>query len=31
MENNMESRQVFGFAFDTEYSEEEMARMDAHR
>ena len=27
----MESRQVFGFAFDPEYSEEEMARMDAHR
>ena len=26
----MESRQVFGFAFDPEYSEEEMARMDAH-
>ena len=27
----MESRQVFGFAFVPEYSEEEMARMDAHR
>ena len=27
----MESRQVFGFAFDPEYSEEKMARMDAHR
>ena len=27
----MESRQVFGFAFDPEYSEEEMTRMDAHR
>ena len=27
----MESRQVFGFAFDPEYSEEETARMDAHR
>ena len=27
----MESRQVFGFAFDPEYSEEEMDRMDAHR
>ena len=27
----MESRQVFGFTFDPEYSEEEMARMDAHR
>ena len=30
----MESRQVFGFAFEPEYSEEEMARnrgMDAHR
>ena len=27
----MESRQVFGFVFDPEYSEEEMARMDAHR
>ena len=27
----MESRQVFGFAFDPEYSEEEIARMDAHR
>ena len=27
----MESRQIFGFAFDPEYSEEEMARMDAHR
>ena len=27
----MESRQAFGFAFDPEYSEEEMARMDAHR
>ena len=27
----MESRQVFGFAFDPEYSEEEMARMDAQR
>ena len=27
----MESRQVFGFAFDPECSEEEMARMDAHR
>ena len=27
----MESRQVFLFAFDPEYSEEEMARMDAHR
>ena len=27
----MESRQVFGFAFDPEYSEVEMARMDAHR
>ena len=26
----MESRQVFGFAFDPEYSEEEMALMDAH-
>ena len=26
----MESRQVFGFAFDPEYSEEETARMDAH-
>ena len=27
----MESRQVFGFAFDPEYSEDEMSRMDAHR
>ena len=27
----MESCQVFGFAFDPEYSEEEMARMVAHR
>ena len=27
----MESCQVFGFSFDPEYSEEEMARMDAHR
>ena len=26
----MESRQVFGFAFDPEYSEEGTARMDAH-
>ena len=26
----MESRQVFGFEFDPEYSEEEMTRMDAH-
>ena len=25
----MESHQVFGFAFDPEYSEQEMARMDA--
>ena len=27
----MELRQVFGFALDPEYSEEEMTRMDAHR
>ena len=27
----MESRQVFGFAFEPEYSEKEMARMDAPR
>ena len=27
----MESRPVFGFAIDPEYSEEKMARMDAHR
>ena len=27
----MESRQVFGFGFEPEYSEEEMARMDAPR
>ena len=27
----MESRQVVGFAFEPEYSKEEIARMDAHR